>query len=246
MATSSGASEKLDIGRVFQTTFGAIQRNLITLALLGIMLDVLPTALSMIMKQKVLFGIEKPESLMANITFAFVSSCAATLLQGAVIQVTITELSGRSISIAESLMRSLKVFFPMIGVVLLQSFAIGIGIVLLIVPGIMMACAFAVALPARVVENIPVSATLDRSRYLTRGNRWRIFWLGGIWLIMLAVLEAMLIAVAGGMQGLPDLGSGNADIVTLVVSFILNIATAVTISVLYLELRRITDGVGCH
>ncbi|OYU71059.1 MAG: hypothetical protein CFE28_14315 [Alphaproteobacteria bacterium PA2] len=244
MATGSGAFEKLDIGRVFQTTFGIIRRNMIPLAILGIVLDILPSALSIIMKQKVLLGIEKPESLPTNMAIAFVTMCFATVFQAASIHVTIADLNGRSISVAEALRRSVKLIIPLIGIGVMLSIAIGFGILLLIVPGLMVACAFAVAVPARVVEGIPANATLDRSRYLTRGNRWRIFWLGGIWLIMLAVFEAAVIALSGNMQSLPNLGLGSAGIATLVVSFVIGVVSTVTISVLYFELRRIKDGVG--
>ena len=74
-------------------------------------------------------------------------------------------------------------------VVALATFA---GSMLLIVPGIMIALAFQVAATACVVEGLSLQTALTRSRFLTRGQRWRLLGLSLIILVITFGLQIVL------------------------------------------------------
>jgi hypothetical protein len=62
-----------------------------------------------------------------------------------------------------------------IGVTLLFGLCLGIGFMLLLIPGILVLMWYSLAVPASVVEHIGVSDALNRSSRLSKGSGWRIF-----------------------------------------------------------------------
>ena len=62
-----------------------------------------------------------------------------------------------------------------VGLSLVMGIGIGLGCILLIVPGILLAVRWALAIPAAVLEDKGVGDSLSRSSELSEGNRWRIF-----------------------------------------------------------------------
>lgn len=251
MATTTGSVEKLDIGKVIQVSFALVQRYLSTYAILAFLLAALPALLNVLLQRATLgdvgsvgSGVNPTLNFTTGTSGGILTLCANAIFQAATIQISVSDLNGRVISVTESLRFSLKHLLALVVVVILQALAIGFGMVLLLVPGIMMACAFAVAVPARVVENIPTLSTFRRSRDLTRGNRWRIFGLGMIYFVMVAVLEGLLFSLFGGLGGVTNPASIPRLILLPIITMIIGTLTASSIGVLYFELRRIRDGVG--
>jgi Membrane domain of glycerophosphoryl diester phosphodiesterase len=76
--------------------------------------------------------------------------------------------------IGDAIRRSFARFWPILGVSILVSLGIFVGLILFIIPGIMLAPRWAVALPACVVDNIGPLAAMRRSAELTRSHRWKI------------------------------------------------------------------------
>jgi hypothetical protein len=91
-----------------------------------------------------------------------------------------------------------------LGVVLLSlavGFAVALGFIFLIVPGILLMLRWSLAVPAKVLEDRGVGDAMSRSSELTQGNRGRIF---VIWILFI-VLD---IGVALLMQWPIQLGAG--------------------------------------
>ena len=82
---------------------------------------------------------------------------------------------GRATSIADALRRVWSEFGPLFGVIVLNFLAIGGGLLLLVVPGIYLACRLLVCLPAALIERRGPSESLSRSFDLTRENAGRAF-----------------------------------------------------------------------
>jgi hypothetical protein len=117
-------------------------------------------------------------------------------------------LRGQSIRVGEALQRAFARFFPLIGLGILWSVAIMFGMLLLIVPGFILLCMWAVAVPACVVEGLGPTASMSRSAALTKGYRWKILGL----LLLLGVINGVgskLIEVILGLAGdwLSSIGS---------------------------------------
>ncbi|HET6830401.1 MAG TPA: hypothetical protein VFH44_03525 [Solirubrobacterales bacterium] len=114
---------------------------------------------------------------------------------------------------------------------ILSGIAIGIGFLLLIVPGLILMTIWAVGAPAIVVEGAGPIDAFGRSYELVRGQAWTVFGvLVCVFLIMIvAYLVAALIGAAiGGLAG--------AIIVGIIVLALFMPVSALVASVLYFEL----------
>jgi hypothetical protein len=105
-----------------------------------------------------------------------VSIVAGTLYQGMVVGLVSDVQDGRRDSSVEDLVRMAgPVILPLIGAGLLAGLAIGIGLILLLVPGLILLTIWAVIAPVIVVERTGVIEAFGRSRELVRGNGWQVF-----------------------------------------------------------------------
>jgi hypothetical protein len=90
----------------------------------------------------------------------------------------------RPASLSDSFSRIKNQILGVIGLSLLVGIAVGMGLVLLIVPGIILVMMWSLAIPVKVLENKGVTDSMSRSSDLTRGNRGRIF---VIWLLFIVL-----------------------------------------------------------
>jgi len=243
---------KLDIGRVIGGTFEVLRRNLVTFAVLALVLAGIPTAIVTFMQVS---------NLETNATFALrpgyfqavgFSGLAAlitnAILQGALVYGTVQDLNGRQASIPDCLANGLRAFLPLIGLTILLFLGIGFGMILLIVPGIMLALAWCVAVPALVAERTGVFGAFRRSRDLTRNNRWRIFGLFVLVWIVLSVIAAaigglaMTLAFGGALDPLALARSPVQVIGNIVSNTLSSLVGSTGVAVLYVELRKAREG----
>ncbi len=135
--------------------------------------------------------------------------------------------------------------FSKLGRVFLVSVAVGLrvllGFMLLVVPGIVFLCQLYVAVPAAVVEPDVGLEAIPRSRALTAGNRWGIF---------VIVLVGLLVTIAvGGVAGVLALLGASAlpgPAVAVLVTAIGALASpfgACAAAVAYHDLRVAKEGV---
>lgn len=126
---------------------------------------------------------------------------------------------GRNMSAGEALSRAVPLSGRLIAYALLFVLIVGIGFVLLFVPGVILACGLILSTPALVLE-APLSATgaLSRSWSLTSGSRMRMF---GLFLVfaVLMYIPIIGIVVIGGIAGggLASLAGEGAPTTALVV-----------------------------
>ena len=109
---------------------------------------------------------------------------------------------------------------------------------ILIVPGVIALAAWSVARPAQIAERTGVIGSLRRSAALTRGHRWVIVGMIGVWVAAFVALETVtsLIPALLGFGGLARFDQP-------IVGALGNLVYDVFIAALYLELRRAKDGV---
>jgi hypothetical protein len=250
MTTTGSTTGALDIGRVIQELFAVLGRNLATFGLLALILTGIPTA--------ILYGFEGTAVTSGNAAALFgprlwwivlggiVAGLFGVILQATIIYGTVSDLNDRQVSVADSLSTGLRAFLPIIGLAILMSLALAVGFILLIVPGVMLAVAWCVAVPSYVVERPGVIASFGRSAELTRGNRWRIFGLFLIYFVA-ALIVQLLLTMFGGLFSLATVG-GFPLVTRLLILPLIQVANAligsVGVAVLYVDLRRLRDGVG--
>ena len=257
MTAAAIETGKLDIGRVIQGTFGVIGRNFVTFFLLAFLFSGLPTAILSYAQAGQATALSTGNF---NFSAGYISAIGfgglaalitASILQGSLIFATVQDLNGTRPSISECLATGLRAFLPLLGLSILLALAIVGGFILLVVPGVMMLCAWCVAVPALVADRTGVMGAFSRSAELTRGNRWRIFGL----LLIVWVIALIIGGIIGGVAGAISLGATGLDPVELMRSpvqiignTLINTLSAMITStgaaVLYVELRKAREGQG--
>ena len=114
--------------------------------------------------------------ILGAIVSAFVSIAGVFWLQAALVEAVNDVRDGRAdLSLGETLRRTWP-RVPTVAVAgILAGFAIAVGLVLLIAPGLFLLTIWSVIVPAIVLENRPVMESFGRSRDLVRGYGWTVF-----------------------------------------------------------------------
>ncbi|MBS0333416.1 MAG: glycerophosphoryl diester phosphodiesterase membrane domain-containing protein, partial [Proteobacteria bacterium] len=177
---------------------------------------------------------------------SFIVGLLSLILQATIIHAAASDLNGRPVSLVDSLRVGLYAFLPLLAIGILMGIAICVGIVLLIVPGVMLALAWCVAVPVYVVEKPNLMDVFGRSAALTRGNRWRILGLFVLFIVAVLVVE-IVFGIVGGVTNIIAMG-GFPFVTRLIVLPLMQAASAMIGAtggaVLYMELRRTREGVG--
>ena len=151
---------------------------------------------------------------------------------------------GRTTTIGQSLSRMRGELGSLFGVVFLNGLVTGLSFLLLIIPGIYMACRLCVCVPAALLENLGPRESLERSFGLTRDNAGRAFLILLLYVVILyAALFLFDIPLAFGVQSAAHdpamlrvwtalMQAGNF-IATVLVTPVFTIAT----SIFYFDLR---------
>jgi hypothetical protein len=229
---------RFELGKIVKQTFHVIADDRIVLGLLAAALYGLPYFGLALAAESFAAGDENVAalfSLLASLLFA-------PLFLGAASHRVLGQLQGRRPKVIESLTAGFVLFFPLLGIQLLSGLAIVAAAVLFIVPGLMVATAYFVAVPTRVGETAGVTRSLSRSADLTRGYRWSVF---GLVLMFLAI--DLTIYLVAGYAAQSMMGSENARReATLVVEVVMEplglLVSTVGCVVVYFELRRLKEG----
>ena len=159
------------------------------------------------------------------------------LFDGFVIATAFADMRGERPDVPAALRAALRALVPLLLLGLLSILAFTLGFLLLVVPGIMLSCAWVVVRPAYMAEAPGLFAAFGRSRRLTAGHRWTIFGLGVLYAVTLA---------AGAFLGLflvdSLLPSGFAWLAAPLGSAALALGTALGTVAIYIELRLVEDG----
>ncbi|TRC90856.1 hypothetical protein FJV76_25785 [Mesorhizobium sp. WSM4303] len=189
----------------------------------------------------------------------------ALLVQAALVRAAIEDLNGKRPSIGDCIQIALRSFFPTLGIGILVILAlvvavfvmvfiawaippIGwlIGLALALIPALIWLLSVSVSVPIAVQERLGVFGSISRSRALTKGSRWSIFWL-----LLIIGVAAMLIQTAlslfinlglASTGGITGIGIIVAAIGSSLVSTIFSTVLSVTIAVTYVELRQVKEG----
>jgi hypothetical protein len=155
----------------------------------------------------------------------------SVLYQGIVVKLVQDVQDERRDHSIRDLVRSVEpVFWRLLGVSLLYGICVGIGFILLIVPGLILMVIWAVVAPVMVLERPGVLAAFGRSRELVRGNGWNVF--------AVIIVVSIGVGVVGFVAGIAtsSLGSVGRALVQWVVDASLAPLQALSAPVLYFAL----------
>lgn len=219
-------NKKIDVGGTLSEVFSIYGANA------GVLL---PVAFWLFLVVAILNGIAG-SSLILILLASVVGIAAGTLYQGTVVNLVRDVQDGqRDFSASELLSSATPFIAPLIGAGILAGIAIGIGLFLLIVPGLFLLTIWAVIAPVIVVEKSPVMAAFGRSRALVKGNGWPVFG---------AIVVAFVIVIVGGLVfGAIAAGIADGPLLRIVFSALASTITApisaLVAAVLYYRLRAV-------
>jgi uncharacterized membrane protein len=128
---------------------------------------------------------------------------------------------------------------------LIAGLAIELGLLLLFVPGLVVACMFLVTTPACVSDQLGPIASLSRSRQLTKGYRWQVL---GLLLIIYGVPTIIKLSISRFM--LASLINSNPFYslayfysVSFIIQIIVDSFVTIAVAVAYFMLRTAREGV---
>lgn len=244
MATA-GPEAKIDIGVVISRGFQPLARHFLPYLAFALLLVGLPSFFLRILLLAQIGSLE-PFALFGSPVYwltILVSVITGYLLQAVVIRSSILHLSGREPDFGTSGLVALRLLLPMIGLAILSSLLIGLGLLLLIVPGVIIYIMLIVSVPVLVEEERGVIESMARSRELTRGNRGRILLL----LVLYLILSWAVAAVVGVVSGMSLATSEGANTTLLAALEALTatasaMLTSTMVASLYVELKTVKEG----
>jgi len=139
---------------------------------------------------------------------------ATYLLQGALSRLGVSHLAGSAETAGVSWKRTFDRLGALLGVAIVAGLIVGIGLILLVIPGIIAATGLAVAVPACIVEGKGVGDSLSRSWNLVKGHFWHT--LGAIFLagLIAAIVSGILGAIGGSGWFLSWIMTAIAQVIT--------------------------------
>jgi hypothetical protein len=204
MATTTAEAPTFSVGGVASATFGSIGRNFLTFTLLALLAEVPQGVLSFYTNRFQVGTAPFTANPGAAFTYFatiisafFLAIFMAYVLQAAIVYGTVTDLNGRRASFGSCLGTALKVFFPLVGLSIISTLGTGVGMILLVVPGVILALGWSIAVPVRVVERVGVFESLGRSWTLTSGFKGTIFLLALIFVLAGALFSMLGLSLAG-------------------------------------------------
>lgn len=252
MATAATVFEdrRMSIGRVFQRAFSTIGHNPGVVLGIAAIVGAVPSVVMNLVMQSIRGGdsaalaTRSSEFWGAMILSWVFAVVLGALVQGALTRAVVADHEGHRATFGECLAAALRVVLPLIGLGIIFAIAVGIGFVLLVVPGIIVMIAWSVAGPAVVVERDGVFTALVRSGDLTKGSRWKIF---GLFLVLLVIY--LLLFMVLGVVGLGSLsatspqGFGIVNLISsAITAVVFNLLWGTIQPSLYIELREAKEG----
>jgi len=173
------------LSELFSTTLKVISQN-IPLFLIFALLSLIPASIDIFYPVDVEQQGFLPAAGMTVFNLLFIS-----LIQGLFASATFLTLQQQPVSITACFARSLKCLLAVSIAGLLSWIAVAAGALMLVIPGIIVACGLYVVVPVCIIEGSSGITCLKRSWYLTKGYRLDVFRLGLMSIVAIVVLAAI-------------------------------------------------------
>jgi hypothetical protein len=154
-----------------------------------------------------------------------------------VLLISLQDLGGQAENLVGAARQALARYLPLLACTLCGILAIVGGMILLVIPGIIVAIVLSVSGQVCVAERVGPIASLSRSAALTKGNRWRIF---GLMLLVFLISGGIALAARPMQTHLGTVGVIIAYVATGVAEAFKNTVYAVQ----FYDLRVAKEGIG--
>lgn len=248
MTAGTVLASNLQVGATLDRSFSVLVKNIVPFTLLGLVFT------SPVYVYELASSVPISEQLGRDDLWPIVPIGLSMLLPYVLIATlvygTTQELRGHHASLTESIGRGLAMIVPVFGVTILFIVCVGLGFLLLIIPGIILMAALWTAIPVAVLERPGVFHSLRRSWHLTAGQRWRII---GVILILIPVHVVWSMLTGVFVAGISYYsGPGDAAAPTAIVLLdwlfqaLVGVFYAILPAVIYFDLRNIKEGADIH
>ena len=170
------------------------------------------------------------------------------LLQGMMLKAAINGFSGKSTPLGAAFNVGLRSALPLFALGILAGLGMGLGFILLIVPGVILAVMWIVVAPVLVAERRGIFESFSRSAELTKGHRWAVLGLLAIYMVLSWLISAVVAGIVLAAVGLNPGGPPPAYM--MIINFVVNTLAAVVAAAgtasIYYELRTIKEGAGAE
>lgn len=250
--------ESFNIGRTLSRTFSLVFSTLPSVGVFVLVVQIASVALQFLVRQFLTAGITTAQAsgnpMAALAIFSsgwYWLSMAASLALGSLcfagsIHGFLKAADQEPTSLADCFGVGVAKLLPVLALTLLWYLGVGLGWMLLLVPGLILMVMWSVAMPALVGEDLNVIASFGRSRELTKGSRIMIFL---TLLIFLVVIYVVLFAILGAMIGGSIMGMARAvqtnpwlSFVSIPSGWLFGMLTGSLLTSIYLETVMIKSG----
>jgi len=254
MAAEPG-SVQFSIGRVIGDSFGVYARNFVGFTALALVIGLLDLLFALFVADPQMGAAQMDPSQMDPAMMepnygvvalsALITIIVGALTQAAIIYGTFQDLRGQKASIGDCIARGLSAIVPVIVGSILLALGVGVGMLLLIIPGIILALMWWVYVPAIVVEGKGIIGAFGRSRELTRGRRWHLLGLLVI-VVILSILVGVVVQLVSGIILMSSTDGSGWTLFTILQYAFMSLVTAfnaVLVAVGYYYLRAEKEGI---
>ncbi len=257
--TLAQAGDSFQVGSVLNRTFSLLLQNIVKLTLLQTIIFV-PLVVLIIVAMVPIFATigmaaahKGPGQLplpfgtmMILFPVFFIAIIGVSVMsQGAGIYGIFRRMSGKPFRIFEAIGSVFPRLLPAFGMFLLMMIAVYLGLILLVVPGMILALMFSVAMPVCIVEKRGPIDSLQRSADLTRGHRWQILGIFLVFMLVAVAISLLLFVVDYGLASVHAgvVGTIIGGVIRFVVQMLLSAFPTVLIAVIYYDLRVAKEGI---
>lgn len=269
MADISAGGAEFRAGRVISRSFSTFFRNIVPFGLLALVITAPTYIYSFLTLPGDLAALDGSEldTGYGSAVVGVVQLLLSYLVMAALVYGTLQDLKNNKVSIGECFSQGLARMFPALGVAILSLIVIALACLplvgvafyvdelggfsvpatlILIIPPVMVLLMLWVTVPVAVTERRGIGS-LGRSMELTKGYRWRVFFLV---LMLFAIAFALTLLIGGVIAGLAVGGGakmggllGGIVVVQWIFAALLSSFMAVVYAVAYHDLRVAKEGV---
>jgi len=235
MAERVRGRRAFSIGRVLSRTFPIWARNIIPFSILSVIVYA-PLGIFLFVAAP---SDGDTDSILVYIgVYVLLFLALQQVVAGALIYGVLQQLRGERAGFADCLRVGFGRLLPVVAVGVLAGLLVLLGFFVLVIPGVILACMYWVAVPVAVVEKPGVIASLKRSAQLTSGEKWSVF----VILLLLFVIQQAATKIVDAATG--ESGGFAAVATSLIVTIAFGMLSAVASAVGYHDLRVAKEGVG--
>ena len=223
-----GNATQFTIGSIFSQSLSTLFKN--PLLFFGLVfLSLLPAML--------LATLPVQATVLKMIT-SIISNILGLVFQAAIAYGAFQAMRNKTATFGEAIKQALSRLLPLVGASILVGFATGVGMLLLVVPGVILMCIWAVTIQSCVVEKLGAVDSMKRSADLTKGYRWTVF---------AAILIMALINMAVMFAGIFILTrvTQNTAVIGIFANLLIIVPAAfnsVMMAIIYYDLRAVKEG----